>query len=271
MKRYIDVNVEAPVVHLTTEIVYSHRTQWANVKYIPLQMSIIRPRTFFPYDDFTKRPVILYLAGGGFTEMDRNAWIPNLTWFAQHGYTVASIDYSDTARTRFPRMCEDIKTAVRFLKANADEYCIDPDRIYVMGESAGGYLAAFTALTNGDRQYDVGEYLDYDSDVKAAVCWYPAVDLKAPENAAESTLPPDIGKFIPVQNLVKPDSVPVMILQGTDDSILDYTAQSDLLYEALEKNGVKNEYIMVNSADHADPRFVQPEVMQMMLDFIESL
>lgn len=74
-------------------------------------------------------------------------------------------------------MVEDAKTAVRFLRANAEKLGIDPNHIAVMGESAGGYLAAMVGTTSGHKEFDQGEYSNQSSDVQAVVDLYGLSDL----------------------------------------------------------------------------------------------
>lgn len=260
MKKTIQVNVQEPVLHLSTEIVYGHRVAWAGVDYRQLKLSIIKPRTFFSYDPKGKRPLLVFVSGGGFTEMERNAWIPDLVWFARKGWVVASVDYSVTARTAFPMQIEDVKLAIRFLRAHAEEFYIDPDKVIIMGESAGGYLAGLTALSNGDARYEKGDYAEYSSDVNAAVCIYPGVDMRRLVEKAPA-----------LQTLVSKNTPPFMILQGLADSLINPELQSDVLYAALEKENIPTEYYLIEGAEHADAHFFQDAVKEKVLEFMESV
>ena len=259
MKKTIKIDVKEPVIHLSTEIVYGHRVAWAGVDYRQLKVSLIRPRTYFDYDDTGKRPLLVFLAGGGFTEMDRNAWIPDLVWYARRGYVVASIDYSVTARTEFPMQIEDIKAAIRYLRAHKEEFRIDDSKIVIMGESAGGYLAGLAALSNGNGEYDTGDWQGYSSDVSAAVCIYPAIGMRASEHAPR------------LDTLAQPDSPPIMILQGLDDSLVDPKVHGEVLYDALEAKGARVEYYLVEGANHADHHFYQDEMKEIVLEFMNSI
>lgn len=261
MKRIINVEVKEPVVHLSTEVVYGHRVAWADVDYRQLKVSILKPRTFFEYDTYDKRPLLVFISGGGFSEMERNAWIPDLVWFARKGYVVASIDYSVTARTVYPMQIEDVKSAIRFLKAHADEFYIDPSKVVVMGESAGGYLAGLTALTNGEKEFDKGENLEFSSNVNAAVCIYPGVDMGGYIH----------GNAPSLQDIVKPGCPPFMILQGLADSLVKPEKHSDLLYDALVANDVPVDYYLIEGANHADAHFYQDEMKEKVLDFMNSI
>lgn len=84
---------------------------------------------------------------------------------AEAGYVVASIEYIKVPTRVFPEPLEDVKSAIRFLRANSDRYGIDKNKIAVMGSSAGGYLVAITGITNGYRQFDKGDNLNQSSNV----------------------------------------------------------------------------------------------------------
>lgn len=170
MQKKIKVSREQPIINLIPEIVYGHRIEGSNAVYRQLSLSLMRPRMSFPYDTPHKNlPTIIWLCGGSFSAMDRNVWTPELAWFAKRGFAVASIDYSVTARAKFPNQIEDVKLAIRYLKAHAEELGLDPQRFVAMGESAGGYLAALVGATANTREYDVGDYQKYSSRVKAVV------------------------------------------------------------------------------------------------------
>jgi acetyl esterase/lipase len=146
MKKTISVAKKEPLVLMADTIVYSQRPYWCGSTYNTLSLSFMAPRQFFPYDAKGTWPVLMFLCGGGFTRMDYGAWMGELAWFAKKGYAVASVQYSTDGGSPFPQQAAEIKEAVRFLRAHADELHIHPGRIAVMGESAGAYLAAFTAL-----------------------------------------------------------------------------------------------------------------------------
>lgn len=85
-------------------------------------------------------------------------------------HVVASIQYRVAPTARFPEPLEDVKASIRYLKAHADQFGIDPERIGIIGSSApGGYLTAMAATTSGTTTFDKGDNLQVGSDVKAAI------------------------------------------------------------------------------------------------------
>lgn len=136
---------------------------------------------YLPENPTGSDPVILLLHGGGFALGDQRMELirPVIEAATANGYVVASADYRKSGEATFPAAVADSKAAVRYLKANAQTYGIDPDKIVVWGESAGAYLALMTALTpeteslNGDVQTNA----DQSSQVAALVDFYGPVEF----------------------------------------------------------------------------------------------
>lgn len=142
------------------------------------------------YQDLNQKtpgPCIIYYFGGGwmwgeYKQVTQKAvYCRELIRLVEAGYTIVSPSYRLVSQAPFPACIHDCKAVVRFLKAHAGEYNIDPDRIGIFGNSAGGHLAAMVALSAGNEEIegDVGGNLAYSSEVKAAVVCY------APNNIAK--------------------------------------------------------------------------------------
>jgi acetyl esterase/lipase len=264
MKKTITVRVTEPSVALAAEIVYGHRPAWGNLSYRPMKLNLMRPR------EGKNMPLIVWLCGGAFTEVDRGVWIPELAWFSKRGYAVAGVDYSTSYRSRFPEAVEDVKLAIRFLRAHAAEYGIDGGRIALMGESAGGYLCALCALTGNDRAFDRGGYDNYGSEVQAAIPWYPPVRMAAMDTSLEkSSLPHDIADYADVTARVTAAAPPFLILHGSGDELVPLS-QGELLYDSLRKAGLDADMVILEGASHGEAAFVQEEVKRIILDFLEA-
>jgi acetyl esterase/lipase len=271
MKKQLRITIDEPLITLGDGMVYAQRPDWCNAASRSLKVSLIRPRQYFDYDKRVVWPVIVWICGGAWTEMNRNVWIPELAWFAKQGYVIASVDYSVTARTRFPQQLIDIKEAIRFLRANAAGLGLDPRRFAVMGESAGGYLSALVGVTGNLREYDTGTNLGEPSAVQAAVPWYPVTDpssFQYNEFVAEA-LPRGFDQYIDITKLVNKNTPPYFIVHGTMDSQVQ-SSQSEKLYERLQAEGIDSELVIIEGAEHADVHFVQPQIKQMILDFLNK-
>ena len=244
-------------------IIFCNRPEWSDATWRPLKLSLIRERQFFDYDPHETLPVIIWITGGAFTHSDANVWAPELAWFAKRGFAVASIDYSSAARMRFPMPMEDIKWGIRYLKAHAQELHLDPDRMVVMGESAGAYFAALTALTSGTDEFKFGEYKEFDSDVKAAITLYTCA--KEVHMEGDRIVMPDLTGYIRKGSLL-----PFLMFHGTEDGIVS-CEESRYLHDALTANGGKAELYLVEGAHHADCPFYQEKVKEMIIEFINSV
>ncbi len=268
MKKVLQITPKEPVVMLASDIVFAQRQEWCEAKYRQLHLSFLKPRCHYPYDERKTYLLFIWLSGCFFIEVDRNVWMPELMYFAKDGYAVASVEYSVTGLTRFPQQLEDIKQAIRFLRAHAEELQIQPEHIAIMGESAGGYFSALTALTNHDRQYDKGEYLDQSSAVQVAIPWYPATEI-GNIDPIQTNCHRDIVHFPDLVELVTPDAPPFMILHGLSATLMNYH-HSEVLYNALQAAGVESDLYLVEGADHADHRFVQDECKALILEYLDS-
>jgi acetyl esterase/lipase len=139
-----------------------------------------------------------------------------------------------------------------------------------MGESAGGYLAALCGVTGKNRGFDIGGYEDYDSEVQTVIPWYPVIGTSEMDvDFSRVTVPYDWDKYPDVTRYIRTDAPPFLILHGSGDTLVPIF-QGDLLYDALEKAGVDVEMIVIDGAEHAHDAFVQPEVKQMILDYINK-
>ena len=125
-----------------------------------------------------KKPAIIYFPGGGFTSADHEKFTEMRYALARAGFVVAAAEYR-VVPNKFPALVEDGKAAVRYLRAHAEEYGIDPARIGVIGDSAGGYLVQMLGTTSGEKGWDKGDFLEASSDVQAVVSLYGISDLRS--------------------------------------------------------------------------------------------
>ena len=142
------------------------------------------------------RPVVLMIHGGGFISGDKSSKNKQIIKFSKRGFVSASAMYRLSPKYRFPAAIDDIKLAVRFLKANAAKYHIDPDRIIVSGSSAGSYLAVMVGVTGNSNTFsDYGLYPKFDSSVRAVTAQSAPVGDFTHSKYAEQKI---IKRLIPV-------------------------------------------------------------------------
>lgn len=145
------------------------------------------------WDDAVKEPMpaIVWVHNGGLTEVNATRKTRPESAFlhlAKNGYLIMSIDYRISQVHPFPSQIEDSKCAVRFLRANAAKFNIDPERIGVWGASCGGQIAGLMAVQGGVPDFeDQGGYAGISSDVQAAVSWYGGLSLKTFIEARKDT------------------------------------------------------------------------------------
>ena len=208
-------------------------------------------------------PVVVYVHGGGWRSGDKDggAGMRDLPELARRGYFVASINYRLAPEYKWPAQIQDVKCAIRYLRANAATYNLDPNRIGAIGGSAGGHLVAMLGLTDKDAGFDVGEYLDQSSRVQAVVDLFGPADLtgagfiqsqaKLGKEVFGVTSPQDpiLAQASPVTYITK-DDAPFLILQGDKDTTVPLS-QSQELYDRLTAAGVPATLVIVKNAGHS--------------------
>jgi len=194
-------------------------------------------------------PVIVCVHGGHWDEGSKER-CPAVT-LVQDGYAVASINYRLTRTAPFPAQIEDCKAAVRWLRANASNYHLDPDHIGVWGYSAGGHLAALLGTTGGVPELEgSGDNMQYSSQVQAVCDVGGPADLLAMTNLGPrrisaiegllgGPLEKDKAKAIAASPIhyVSKDDPPFLIVHGEADRVVP-VEQSQRFYEELRKAGV---------------------------------
>ncbi|MCE0482692.1 MAG: alpha/beta hydrolase [Methylacidiphilales bacterium] len=208
-------------------------------------------------------PAIIYIHGGGWVGgSQHDSYLP-VAKIAQHGYFVASIEYRLSKEAKWPAQIEDCKLAVRWLRANATKYNVNPNRIGAWGDSAGGHLVACLGTMADQKQYEgAGGYPDVSSAVQAVVDFYGPTDFTRPDiyspQAAWLTqglfgMPydkdPEVWKSGSPLYFVKPDDPPMLLVHG-DADVLVPLAQSTVFDEALTKAGVPHQLLIVKNAGH---------------------
>ncbi|MFZ4596640.1 MAG: alpha/beta hydrolase fold domain-containing protein [Verrucomicrobiaceae bacterium] len=125
-------------------------------------------------------PCILDIHGGGWQARQIEADKPMMERLAQRGYVTALVSYRLSQEAKFPAALHDCKAAIRCLKANAKTLKLDPERIGIIGGSAGGHLSGLTSMTTGLKEFDGhGAFADQSTNIKAAIVMAATQDLMA--------------------------------------------------------------------------------------------
>jgi len=227
--------------------------------------------------------VTMYVHGGGWSSGDKAQGTGVMEFpILQHaGFLVVSVNYRLAPEYVFPAMIEDVKCAVRYLRAHAIEYNLDPNRIGVWGGSAGGHLVALLGAADESAGFDAGEYLDQSSRVQAVVDMFGPTDLTVQfeggyENASRVFGGFDAALASPV-TYVSSDDPPFLMLHGDADKLVPIE-QSEIMLAALQAVGVPAEMVTVTNAGHSfkpeDGQSISPsrrELAQMVLEFFEGM
>lgn len=254
-----------------------------------LKMTLFVPRTK------EKKPAVLYFPGGGFTSADHEKFLEMRYALACAGYVVAACEYR-AVPNKFPALLEDAKAAVRWMRAHASEFGVDADRIGLLGDSAGGYVVQMAGATNGEKNWDVGDFKEVSSDVQAVVSIYGISDLTTigegigNENVhasaavtealllngpafkdfagASVNADPQKAKAASPIGHVDGTEPPFLLMHGSGDKVVS-PLQSKKMFEALQNKKVEAEYVLVRGAEHGDLPWYQPGVISRVVNFFD--
>lgn len=223
---------------------------YCTVDSLPLKMDVYFPSAGGPW------PGLVYVHGGSWIRGDK----AEAAWFAagmtSQGYLVVSINYRLYPTAKYPGMIQDVKCAIRALRANAREYNLDPSRIAAVGASAGGHLVALVGTSDQSAGLDVGEYLDQSSRVQAIVAMAPVTDLTRSFPNADIELMRHVGfgednilEASPITHVTE-DDPPFLLIHGDRDEVVP-VEQSQLMYERLRQANLPAQLVIVKNARHS--------------------
>ncbi|MBV9122601.1 MAG: alpha/beta hydrolase fold domain-containing protein [Planctomycetes bacterium] len=221
-------------------------------------------------------PLIVWIHGGGWQAGNKDH-PPGLPLVSK-GYALASINYRLSQHAKFPAQIEDCKAAIRWLRANASKYHLDPKRIGVWGASAGGHLVALLGTTGGVKALEGDEgNLKESSRVQAVVDWFGPTDFmhlktqgaQSPVTALLGGSPevdPEKAREASPITYVGKDDPPFLIMHGDKDPLVPLK-QSQELYQALKKAGVDATLEVIPGAGHG---FGGPDINRKVEEFFDK-
>lgn len=238
-------------------IIFEKGVEYANPDNQHLQLDLARPK-----DGSGPFPAILCIHGGGFRAGKREGYDKLCQTLAQHGYVAVTITYRLAPMYPFPAAVHDSKAAVRWLRANAKKYNIDPNRIGVTGGSAGGHLAQFLGVTANVPEFEGAENPGYSSRVACVVNYYGPSDFTKSYGKsvdAAEVLPLFLGGNLEQahrQHIVSsplywvtPDAAPTLLVHGTDDKYVAHE-QAEWMRDKLKANDVEVQLLTLEGAPH---------------------
>lgn len=240
-----------------------------------------------PLKNVQPPPLIVWIHGGAWRAGSK----ASMPWqsLVHKGFAIASIDYRLSTQARFPAQIHDAKAAIRFLRASADKFGYNAERIAVAGASAGGHLAALVGVTNGQPQLEgkLGDHTEVSSAVQAIV------DLYGPTNfltILPQSTPHGLSVRIPALKLllggpldktselaelagpvnhVDAHDPPLLILHGDQDPQVPINQSHELVgkYQSLKR---PVEFVVLHGAAHGGAAFTEPANLQVIETFLEQ-
>jgi acetyl esterase/lipase len=239
-----------------------------------LKLDLARPKSLTH-----AAPAIVWIHGGAWRGGNKEDFTPLAVESAKRGYVAVSISYRLVPKFLFPSQVEDSKCAVRWLRANAEKYQVDPDRIGVVGGSAGAHLAMMLGtMDTGDGLEGDGGSPEVSSRVQAVVSFAGPTNLQSEYPPASKNLvadflggpaaeKADVAKAASPITYVNAGDPPMLLIQGTKDPLVQHE-QAIQMVEALTKAGVPGRVELMIGEGHGWPK-EHDRVMRATFEFLD--
>lgn len=253
---------------------------------------------YLPDEGVGPFPVIVFIHGGAFWGGERRDFqIHYVADGIRRGYAVVSVDHRLSNEAKFPQPVHDVKAAVRFLRANASSYLLDPERIAAVGASAGGYMAAMLGATAGVPAFEdltMGNAVQ-SSAVQAVIGLFGVYDPVMQSQFTEDTPPalpdaPKMANFMDIfmdincrekpglammawpGNYITATCPPMLIQAGSADEVVPYQNSVDFAERINSVCGTgRAVFESFPGCRHGDPAFSTPEAAERRFAFIDSV
>lgn len=236
-----------------------------------------------------KTSLIIFISGSAFHKQNVHGRVPQLALLAAKGFCVALLEYTPSEEAPFPALVCDAKEGIKYMKAHNEQFNIDVNAVFMMGDSSGAYTALMAGLTNGiglfekdsDTDYSVRGIIDFygPTDITTMNC-EPSTQNHSEPNSPEGFL---IGQKEVLKNLefAKPTIIKnyiskekeypdVLMFHGSNDELVPFS-QSCELYTVLKENGINTMLYQIDGAHHGDRQFWSTTVLDIIEKFIRQL
>jgi len=261
-------------INTQRDIIYS------TVNNVEVKLDIYRPKT----EPAILLPAIIGIHGGGWGSGDKADYAKWAPLFSQHGYVTVSINYRLKHVAPFPAAVEDCKTAIRWLRANAEKYGIDPNRLGAMGASAGGHLALMVGYVDKASGLEGKGNEIFSSNVKAVCSIAGITDLTEWAKVSDGPLefiggkpdekPHEYKLASPMTHVTK--GAPSTFLIHSEDDHSVPIAHSEILFNRLQELGVTSSFLRVKNAKHPlnviEGKLIEPSrevINQKIIEFFD--
>ncbi|MCB9820553.1 alpha/beta hydrolase [Candidatus Nomurabacteria bacterium] len=245
-------------------VVYSGQYTSQNVNYatkdgVSLDFNLIKPK-----NPVGALPVMIWIHGGGFGPGGTNTAKGFEDDFTKYGYAIAAIEYRSMEVALFPAQVEDIKGAIRYMRANSSSLGIDPNNIFVLGTSSGGLIASLTGVTSGDSAFEgnTGGNTSYSSRPTAVINLFGSLVKNQIDDISSSILPFTYEIFgcapygscpdrtdLAIDNYLNAGDPPFLIIHGTVDQTVPYTESTELV-PLMQAAGISTTFITATGYGH---------------------
>lgn len=260
---------------------------------VELHLEIILPpgiciADWLPQKPTERFPAVVYCVGSGWRKQDMGRLISRMERFCKRGYVAALVEYRHSGIAPFPAQIKDMRSAIRFLRNHAEDFVIDPNYLYIWGDSSGGHTVTMVNVTEDDdpKYSDESELLN----IKACVDFFGPSDLTR-MNSVPSTMDHmseespsgmllgrkkvmenlELAEYAnPINHLTKDKKIcPQLIFHGNRDRVVPFE-QSVLLYEKMRETGQNVEFYQLKGSDHCEDAFYTEEIFEIIDQFFKS-
>ncbi len=236
-------------------------------------------------------PCLVYVPGSAWAKQNCYGDVANFPEFVKMGYVVAIVEYRDYTIAPFPAPIVDARNAVRYLKKNAAQYCIDPERMVLAGSSSGGHTSAYAGIFHDDDE-ETNLFPGISGEVQGLINFFGSTDFTfedsnpvmgekhnrpdSPEGmemgGIDLTQRPDLVEKLTVACNIFEDTqiAPMLIFHGTADNVVNCRCSVNLYRRLIEMKKDAMLYILKGSG-HGGPEFFAPRILQIMNDFFLRL
>lgn len=258
---------------------------WVKLSFVILQADISYSApsvcTFDLYlpEDSQTAPLIVMLHGGGWVSGDKSMYAQEARAFCSRGFACATIGYRLAPLDTYPAAIADCQRAVTFLHQNGKSLGFDPEKIYSMGNSAGGHLASMVGLLDQDIESNTPVHR-----VNGVVAISPITDIRNPSESHFPIAHSFLEQFMGIYHEEDPDlwasaspithveagAPPFLIFHGTEDDVVPIT-QSETFYQALKNQGNQAEFHQMEGEGHSYQLEAWEGMMVQIKDFLNTL
>lgn len=273
------------------KVTYIRDVEYVKRREETLHLQLLLPAGLFPgMYSARKYPLVVYVQGAAWGEQEMYFNLPQLCQIARKGYVVASVKHRASATAGFPAFLQDVKSAIRFLRKNAELYSINPEEVAVWGDSSGGNAALLAGVTGDMEEFKTEDNHEVSDAVKAVIDFFGPTDVtrindmpRNPEFTKDkSNIPEDIlfgGCVAEHPEIAQPGNPlnyvsvekelpPFLIIHGDSDAMVPFN-QSVLMVRRLQECRKSVEFYKVCGADHGI-YFWTDEVLEIVGKFLKA-